>query len=66
MILTARGLFRTHRVSQATFDAALARFGVRGSVELTNLMGSYARLACNVNAPGVELPQEISETPLSI
>jgi len=58
--------FRTHRVSQATFDAALAQFGVQGLVELTNLMGYYALLAFNINAFGVGLPVAISEAPLPI
>jgi 4-carboxymuconolactone decarboxylase len=61
-----REFFRTHRVSQATFDTALAQFGVRGLVELTNLMGYYALLAFNVNAFGVELPTDIAEAPLPI
>jgi len=61
-----REFFRTHRVSQATFDAALAQFDVRGLVELTNLMGYYALLAFNVNAFGVGLPQESTEPPLPI
>ncbi|MBI3330353.1 MAG: carboxymuconolactone decarboxylase family protein [Nitrospinae bacterium] len=56
--------FRTHQVSQATFDAALAQLGVRGLVELTNLMGYYALLAFNINAFRVGLPPEISEAPL--
>jgi len=58
-----RELFRTHQVSQATCDAALAQFGVRGLIELTNLMGYYALLAFNSNAFGVELPPEIAEAP---
>jgi len=37
-------------VSQATFDTALAEFGSRGLVELTNLMGYYLVLALNINA----------------
>jgi len=61
-----REFFRTHRVSQATFDAALAQFGVQGLIELTNLMGYYALLALNVNAFEVELPTEITEAPLPI
>ena len=48
--------FRTHQVSQATFDAARSLFGVRGLTELTNLMGYYALLAFNVNAFGEETP----------
>ena len=45
-----REFFRTRRVSQATFDAALAEFGERGLIELTNLMGYYSVLAFNINA----------------
>lgn len=45
-----REFFRTRRVSQPTFDAALAQFGARGLVELTNLMGYYSVLAFNINA----------------
>ncbi len=58
--------FRTHRVSQATFDAALAQFGVRGLTELTNLMGYYALLAFNINAFEVELPAERTEPALPV
>jgi 4-carboxymuconolactone decarboxylase len=61
-----REFFRTHQINQATFDAALAQFGSRGLVELTNLMGYYALLAFNINAFGVELPPEIREAPLPI
>ena len=61
-----REFFRTHRVSQATFDTALAQFGVRGLVELTNLMGYYALLAFNVNAFGVEIPTETAEASLPV
>ena len=39
-----REFFRTRRVSQATFDTALAEFGPRG------LMGYYSVLAFNINA----------------
>jgi 4-carboxymuconolactone decarboxylase len=56
--------FRTHQVSQATFDAVLAQFGVQGLIELTNLMGYYALLAFNSNAFGAGLPSEITEAPL--
>ena len=45
-----REFFRTRRVSPETFDAALAEFGQRGLVELTNLMGYYSVLAFNINA----------------
>jgi 4-carboxymuconolactone decarboxylase len=45
-----RELFRQHRISQETFDAARARFGDQGVTELTALMGYYALLACGLNA----------------
>ncbi len=61
-----REFFRTHRVSQATFDTGLAQFGVLGLTELTNLLGCYAMLAFNVNAFGVELPAERTEEALPI
>jgi 4-carboxymuconolactone decarboxylase len=61
-----REFFRTRRVSQDTFDAVLAQFGALGASELTTLMGCYAMLAFNVNAFGVELPEELTEEPLPI
>ena len=61
-----REFFRTHRVSQETFDKALSQFGVRGLVELTNLMGYYSCLAFNINAFEVDLPGETSELPLPV
>ena len=61
-----REFFRTRRVSQATFDAALAQFGVLGVTELTNLMGCYAMLAFNVNAFEVGLPAERTEEELPV
>ena len=59
-------LFRTRRVSQATFDAALNQFGNRGLAELTSLLGYYSMLAFNINAFDVGLPQEITEAPLPV
>ena len=58
--------FRTRKVSQDTFNAVLAQFGVLGLTELTNLMGCYSMLAFNVNAFGVELPEDSPEKPLPI
>ena len=49
-----RELFRDHRVSDATFDAAKARFGDQGVTELTATMGYYGMLACALNAFQVE------------
>jgi 4-carboxymuconolactone decarboxylase len=61
-----REFFRTHKVSQATFDAAQAQFGTLGLVELTNLMGYYSALAFNINAFDVGLPDTLTELPLPI
>ena len=60
-----REYFRTRRVSQGTFDAALAQFGVRGLAELTSLMGYYAMLAFNINAFEM-LPPAGDEAPLPV
>ena len=62
----AQEFFRNRRVSQETFDAVVAHFGVPGVTELTTLMGCYAMLAFNVNAFGVELPEELTEKPLPV
>ena len=61
-----REFFRTRTVSQATFDTALAQFGTRGLAELTSLMGYYALLAFNINAFGVEIPEERTEEALPV
>ncbi len=61
-----REFFRTRRVSEATFQAALGQFGAQGLTELTSLMGYYALLAFNVNAFGVELPSERIEPVLPV
>lgn len=41
----ARELTREHKLSQATFDAARARFGDKDTVDLIGVMGYYAMLA---------------------
>jgi len=61
-----REFFRTHRVSQATFDAAQAQFGTLGLVELANIMGYYSSLAFNIKAFDVGLPDTLIELPLPI
>ena len=58
--------FRTRRVGQAAFDAVVAQFGIPGATELTTLMGCYSMLAFNVNAFGVELPEDRTEEALPI
>jgi 4-carboxymuconolactone decarboxylase len=58
--------FQTHRISQETFDVALAQFGPQGLVELTTLMGFYAMLAFNANTVDLGLPQGLTEPPLPV
>ena len=58
--------FRTHRVSQETFDLGLKNFGAQGMVELTTLMGFYAMLAFNANAINLGLPHPGEEPPLPV
>ena len=45
-----RELLHDHRVSEATFEAARARYGDQGLVDLTALVGYYVMLACGLNA----------------
>ena len=61
-----REFFRTHRVSDATFQAAVEQFGVHGLTNLTNLMGYYALLAFNANTFTIDLPAERTEPVLPI
>ncbi len=58
--------FKTHRVGQATFQAALDQFGRQGFAELTALMGYYAMLSFNANAVELDLPSERSEKVLPV
>lgn len=66
VIAYGREFFRTRRVAEGTFNAALAQFGARGLVELTNLMGYYACLAFNINAFEVAIPADTPEPPLPV
>jgi 4-carboxymuconolactone decarboxylase len=58
--------FRTHRVSDATFQAALQQFGPQGLTELVTLMGYYGLLAFNANTFAIDLPSERPEAVLPI
>ena len=58
--------FQTHKISQATFQAALDQFGALGVTELCTLMGYYALLAFNANTFEIDLPAEGAEPALPI
>lgn len=59
-----RELLQTRKVTRATFDAATARFGQRGTMTLTNLISCYAVLAYNMNTYELEAPAHATEKPL--
>ena len=59
-----REFFRTHRVNDATFQAALYQFGSQGLTELTTLMGYYGLLAFGANTFAIDLPSERTEAVL--
>ena len=58
--------FKTHRVSQTNFQAALEQFGAQGLAELTTLMGYYAMLAFNANSFQIDLPEKRTEKALPV
>jgi 4-carboxymuconolactone decarboxylase len=61
-----RELLQNRKVSQATFDAAVTRFGQRGMMTLTNLVASYAVLAYNMNTYELEAPEHPTEKALPV
>ena len=62
----ANEFFKTHKVSQTTFDQALDLFGAQHLVELTTLMGHYAQTSFYLNAFEVELPEQVTEPLLPV
>jgi 4-carboxymuconolactone decarboxylase len=55
-------LLRSHRLSEATFQALYARLGEKNLVELTATIGYYAMLACTLNAfdvASVDPPEDL-------
>jgi 4-carboxymuconolactone decarboxylase len=60
-----RELLQSRRVSRATFEAATARLGQRGTMALTNLIACYAVLAYNMNTYELEAPAHPTEKALT-
>ena len=58
-----RELLRQNKVSDTTFEAAKARFGVQGIMDLTVTMGYYGMLAVAMNAFEVEPPADWPRLP---
>jgi 4-carboxymuconolactone decarboxylase len=61
-----RELLQRRKVSQPTFDAAMQRFGQRGTMTLTNLIACYAALAYNMNTFELEAPERSNEPSLPV
>src|SRR5262245_49259510 len=59
-----RELLQSRKVTRATFDAATARFGQRGTMTLTNLVACYAVLAYNMNTYELAAPAHATEKAL--
>jgi 4-carboxymuconolactone decarboxylase len=59
-------LLQNRKVSRPTFDAAIARFGQRGMMTLTNLIACYAVLAYNMNTYELEAPEHPTEKALPV
>lgn len=49
-------LFDNHRVDEATFQAAIDRYGALTVTEISTLMGYYSLLAFNANAFDIDVP----------
>ncbi len=62
----ATEFFNTHKVSAATFKAALDQFGSQYLVELTAVMGHYVQTAFFLNAFEADLPAQRTESVLPI
>ena len=59
----ARELLAGHALEDATFEAALARYGEQGVMELTTLLGYYTMVASVLNAMNVEPPADAAQLP---
>ncbi len=46
-----------HRADQATYDAVVARFGIKGAIDLTMTFGYFAMLSFTLNAFEVDVPE---------
>jgi 4-carboxymuconolactone decarboxylase len=51
-------LLKTKQISDATFEHAKARFGTRGVVDMTGIVGYYTFLAMQLNAAKYQIPDD--------
>jgi 4-carboxymuconolactone decarboxylase len=66
VVTFTRELLQHRKVSRPTFDAVMARFGLRGMMTLTNLVACYAVLAYNMNTYELEAPAHPTEKALPV
>ncbi len=55
-----------NKVSQETFDAAVAALGYQGTTEFTTIMGYFRLVGLNANAGDIDLPADRTETDLPV
>ena len=56
-------LLKNKQVSNATFDRAKSRFGAKGVVDMTGILGYYSFLAMQLNAAQYQTPQGVKRLP---
>jgi 4-carboxymuconolactone decarboxylase len=56
-------LLKNKQVSNATFDRAKSRFGAKGVVDMTGILGYYSFLAMQLNAAQYQAPQGAKRLP---
>lgn len=59
----ATELFKNHQVSDVTYAAAEKRFGKKGIVDLTGILGYYSFLALEMNVAEYQVPQDAKKLP---
>lgn len=59
----ASELLKRHRISDATFERAKSRFGAKGVVDMTGIVGYYTFLAMQLNAAQYPIPKEVKKLP---
>jgi 4-carboxymuconolactone decarboxylase len=59
----ATELIKNKQVSNSTFDKAKARFGAKGVVDMTGIVGYYTFLAMQMNVAQYPVPKDIKKLP---
>ncbi|MEO8307658.1 MAG: carboxymuconolactone decarboxylase family protein [Pseudomonadota bacterium] len=59
----ANELLKSHQISDATFERAKSRFGTKGIVDMTGIVGYYTFLAMQLNAAQYPIPKEAKKLP---